>query len=245
MPLLRGCGTADWNFIRKRRRSSIARMSCGSEDMTMRSSIFWGMNFAREDQRVALVRPFSTSVQRFPPRQQRRFGRGYEAGNYPNVVIRRSKNCLDSTIRSSGAGSNITGGFTARRSTRSNVNWTKSWSSGPKGNTKSYANISGGHDTGLLASRAGVQSCLLTGRWHVTRLHDGSCMSREAQVQFCERLGVRFPGATLPPATLPNPQEAPLDPLTFEIRLGRRSKLQCRLAEPHPFGANRRRRTTF
>ena len=87
-------------------------------------------------------------------------------------------------------GSNITGGFTAQRSTRSNVNWTKSWSSGPKGNTKSYANISGGHDTGLLASRAGVQSCLLTGRWHVTRLHDGSCMSREAHVQFCERLGV-------------------------------------------------------
>src|SRR5208283_3965428 len=27
-------------------------------------------------------------------------------------------------------------------------------------------------------------------------LHDGSCMSREAHVQFCERLGVRLPGAT-------------------------------------------------
>src|ERR1700751_2501092 len=27
-------------------------------------------------------------------------------------------------------------------------------------------------------------------------LPDGSCMSREAHVQFCERLGVRFPGAT-------------------------------------------------
>jgi hypothetical protein len=106
-------------------------------------------------------------------------------------------------------GSNITGGFTAQRSTRSNVNWTKSWSSGPKGNTKSYANISGGHDTGLLASRAGVQSCLLTGRWHVTRLHDGSCMSREAHVQFCERLGVRLPGATLPRG-IPN-QDAKLD----------------------------------
>jgi len=26
-------------------------------------------------------------------------------------------------------------------------------------------------------------------------------MSREAHVQFCERLGVRFPGATLPPGT--------------------------------------------
>ena len=27
-------------------------------------------------------------------------------------------------------------------------------------------------------------------------LRDGSCMSREAHVQFCESLGVRFPGAT-------------------------------------------------
>jgi len=27
-------------------------------------------------------------------------------------------------------------------------------------------------------------------------LPDGSCMSREAHVQFCERLGVKFPGAT-------------------------------------------------
>jgi hypothetical protein len=31
---------------------------------------------------------------------------------------------------------------------------------------------------------------LLTGRLHVPWLHDGSCMSREAHVQFCERLGV-------------------------------------------------------
>jgi hypothetical protein len=29
-------------------------------------------------------------------------------------------------------------------------------------------------------------------------LHAGSCMSREAHVQFCESLGVRFPGATHP-----------------------------------------------
>ena len=29
-------------------------------------------------------------------------------------------------------------------------------------------------------------------------LRDGSCMSREAHVQFCESLGVRFPGATHP-----------------------------------------------
>src|SRR5260370_18198876 len=45
-----------------------------------------------------------------------------------------------------------------------------------------------------LASRPGVVRPLADGgaAW----LHDGSCMSREAHVQFCERLGVRFPGAT-------------------------------------------------
>jgi hypothetical protein len=83
-----------------------------------------------------------------------------------------------------------------------NVNWTGCWSSGPKGNIKSYASTSGEPATGFRASRVVVQSCLLTGSWQLTRLHDGSCMSREAQVQFCERLGVRFPGATLPGFTL-------------------------------------------
>jgi hypothetical protein len=35
------------------------------------------------------------------------------------------------------------------------------------------------------------------GRWeHAAWLFDGSCMSREAHVQFCESLGVRLPGAT-------------------------------------------------
>jgi IS30 family transposase len=43
-----------------------------------------------------------------------------------------------STIQSSAAGSNITGGFTARRSARSCANWTESWSFGPSVNTKSY-----------------------------------------------------------------------------------------------------------
>ena len=33
------------------------------------------------------------------------------------------------------------------------------------------------------------------------RLHDGSWMTRECHVQFCERLGVKLPGATLPTGT--------------------------------------------
>src|SRR5271165_6842885 len=45
-----------------------------------------------------------------------------------------------------------------------------------------------------LSSLSGVVCPLADGgaAW----LHDGSCMSREAHVQFCERLGVRLPGAT-------------------------------------------------
>src|SRR5262249_47062401 len=45
-----------------------------------------------------------------------------------------------------------------------------------------------------LASRSGVVCPLADGG--AARLHGGSCMSREAHVQFCESLGVRFPGAT-------------------------------------------------
>src|ERR1700731_2472968 len=51
-----------------------------------------------------------------------RFG----AGKYLRVAIRLSKSCHGSTIQSSAAGSNITGGFTARRSARSGANWTQS-----------------------------------------------------------------------------------------------------------------------
>src|SRR5258708_18716352 len=47
-----------------------------------------------------------------------------------------------------------------------------------------------------LSACASVVRLLADGRkaW----LHDGSCMSRETHVQFCESLRVRFPGATHP-----------------------------------------------
>ena len=38
-----GCGTVDWNFIRRRRRSSIARMGYGKENTPTKNLIFWGM----------------------------------------------------------------------------------------------------------------------------------------------------------------------------------------------------------
>ena len=76
----------------------------------------------------------------------------------------------------------------------------ETWSFGPSVNTKSYAHTSRKLGIGSRASRVVVQSCLLTGSWHVAWLHDGSRMTRECPVRFCERLGVKLPGATLPPA---------------------------------------------
>jgi len=106
---------------------------------------------------------------------------------------------LHPKIALSEAGSNIMGGFTAPRSIRSRANWIESWSFGPSVNTKSYAHTSSKLGTGSRASPVAVQSCLLTGSWHVAWLHDGSRMTRECPVRFCERLGVKLPGATLPP----------------------------------------------
>jgi RNA-directed DNA polymerase len=47
-------------------------------------------------------------------------------------------------------------------------------------------------------ARISRRSPVLFAHWQMgaARLPDGSCMSREAHVQFCERLGARFPGAT-------------------------------------------------
>jgi RNA-directed DNA polymerase len=87
------------------------------------------------------------------------------------------------------------GATTAQHSTPPCANLTEILPFGPSVNTKSCVTIFGGQHTGSIVSPVALRSCLLTGRW-VAWLLDGSCMSREAHVQFCESLGVRFPGAT-------------------------------------------------
>jgi len=69
---------------------------------------------------------------------------------------------------------------------------------------------------GSRASRVVVQSCLLTGSWHLAWLHDGSRMTRECPVRFCERLGVKLPGATLPPSNCRCAAPAVNENLTME-----------------------------
>ena len=49
---------------------------------------------------------------------------------------------------------------------------------------------------GLLAVFAGTRTCSHIGALSIVRLHRRSRVSREVHARFCERLGVRFPGAT-------------------------------------------------
>jgi RNA-directed DNA polymerase len=74
--------------------------------------------------------------------------------------------------------------------------WTRSWPGGRRGSTRSCVGIFGGRGTGWRALRKPVHDCLLTGSSCSQGLDNGSCVSREAPAQFCERVGVRLPRAT-------------------------------------------------
>jgi hypothetical protein len=132
-----------------------------------------------------------------PTKRRKPSGTRFVAGGCPSAATKQSKICPACSIRSSEAGSNITGDTIARRYYRRGVDWIETWPYGPSENTRSYGIITGGLDTGSRASHCVSQSSLPIGRWeHAAGLFDGSCMSREAHVQFCEGLGVRLPGAT-------------------------------------------------
>jgi len=72
------------------------------------------------------------------------------------------------------------------------------WSAGPCGNTNAFAGIVAGLSIGLAASLVESPGYSPIGlHWaYGQRLDDGSRMSGDVQVRFCERLGVKFPRAT-------------------------------------------------
>ena len=173
-----GCGAADWNSIRRRRKSSIAKTRIGRGTTRMRNLIFWALRFGPEDQRVAMGSSSSTSVQQSPTKRRKPFGTRFVAGGCPSAATRRSRICPACSIRSSEAGSNITGDTIARRCFRRGVDWIATWPYGPSENTRSCGIITGGLDTGSRASHGVSQSSLPIGRWeHAAWLLDGSCMS--------------------------------------------------------------------
>ena len=75
-----GCWTVDWNSIRRRRGSSIARMICGREGTPMRSSIFLGTNSVRGSRSIATEKSSPISVPRSRPSCQ------VDAGNHPKLA---------------------------------------------------------------------------------------------------------------------------------------------------------------
>src|ERR1019366_6644493 len=154
-----------WSFIRRRRRSSIARMTTGGGDTRTRSSIFWAMVFSRGDRRIGSASTSSTSARPFPTKRGNRSARRFEAGICIYAVTRPSKICRGCSIQRSVAGCNITGGIIARRCIPICVNWTARWPIGRIGNTKSCAVIYGGRHIGLRAFPGVIRSCSLTGRW--------------------------------------------------------------------------------
>ena len=161
-----------------------------------KSLIFLATDFSREDRKTVRESSSSTSVQLSPTRQRRPCGTPFEAGICLSAVTKLSKTCHGCSTRLSGAGSSITGGTIARHFIRPCVNWIEILPFGLSGNTRSCATICAERRTGSLVFRGALGSCSHIGGWGTAWLHVGSCMSREAHVQFCESLGVRFPGAT-------------------------------------------------
>jgi hypothetical protein len=165
--------------LRWLRRSELVRLAS-------RSLIFSAIHFRPRDQRIARRSISSVSARQSPIRRQRSFGRRFEAGIWLSAVTRRSKICPGCSTRSYGVGAII-----PRRSTRRCDNWIANWPFGPNGNTRSCAVIYAERHTGshgFLGALRKCSACLL----------DGSRMSREAQVRFCESLGVGLPRATHP-----------------------------------------------
>src|SRR5260370_3016595 len=101
-------------------------------------------------------------------------------------------------IPSCGAGFSTTGASIGPLCARSSVISTTFWSAGPCGNTSASAGIVDAPSIGSAVSRVGRRGCLPTGTsWACgRRLGDGSRMSGDVQVRFCERLGVKLPRAT-------------------------------------------------
>jgi hypothetical protein len=134
-------------------------------DTRTRSSIFWAMDFSREDRRIGSASTSSTSARPFPTKRGNRSARRFGAGICIYAVTKPSKICRGCSIQKSGAGCNFTGGIIARRCIPICVNWTARWPIGRIGNTKSCAAIYGGQRIGLRGFHGAIPNCLLTGRW--------------------------------------------------------------------------------
>src|ERR1700676_1138289 len=101
-------------------------------------------------------------------------------------------------MRSSVAGFSTTAASIGPCCTRSFAISTSFWTAGPCGNTNAFAGTVAGRSIGLatwLVESPGYSPIGVF--WaYGQRLDDGSRMSGDVQVRFCERLGVQLPRAT-------------------------------------------------
>ena len=126
---------------------------------------FLGYTFSREDRRIARASSSSISVRQSRTKQRRPFVTPFVAGICLGAVTKLSKTCHGCSIRSSGAGSNITGDTIARHSIRRCAHWIEILPFGLSVNTRSCATICVERHTGSPASHGVIPNCLLTGIW--------------------------------------------------------------------------------
>ena len=141
-------------------------------------------------------RSASRSVRRPATKRSRRSARRSEAGPFTNAATRRWMIWRACSMRISAAGSTTTGGSTRRLSTRPYGASTSFWRDGPTGSSSPCAGTRHEPFTGCNASRAARLACCSLGLALWTRPNNGSRMTRECHVRFCESAGVRSPRAT-------------------------------------------------
>ena len=140
-------------------------MIFGSALTPTKSLIFSATRFSRGDQRIARAGSSSISVRQSRTKQRRPFVTTFAAGICLGAVTKLSKSCHGCSIRSSGAGSNITGDTIARHSIRRCAHWIEILPFGLSVNTRSCATICVERHTGAPASHGVIPNCLLTGIW--------------------------------------------------------------------------------
>jgi len=194
-----GGRNAGGSVIRKRRRSSTARMMTGEGHPRTSSAIAWARRFGPGDPRTGRGSASSTAVRRWRTKRARRGGRRGAVGSCTCAAISRWRISHACATRRCGAGSKTTGGMIARRCIRSCVNWTVHWPAGPIGKTRSCVAISAGRRTGSHGCPGVLQGCVPTGRWAC-----GVAPRREPYARRRSRTVLRGRGGETPPRYSPS-----------------------------------------
>ena len=161
---LADCGlTLHPEKIRRRRKSSTARMRIGAETTPSISSMSSATLSGRGCRDGAKAGSASRSARRRATRRSRRSVTRREAGPFTDAATRRGMIWRAWSMRISEAGSITTGGSIRRLSTRPCGASTSSWRDGPTGSSSPCAGARRRRSTGCNALRAARPGCLLTG----------------------------------------------------------------------------------